>query len=82
MSNTVLEAKVEARTAELKLAKEHAEEASIAAPGRVAGQEPILAAMSHEIRTPLNGVVHDQSAPRYLAHPRATGLRANGSTQW
>ena len=48
--NADLEARVESRTAELNLARMHAEEANRA-------KSSFLATMSHEIRTPMNGVI-------------------------
>lgn len=56
-TNEELEQRVEARTAELKSAKEEAEAAKVAADNANQAKSEFLANMSHELRTPLNGVL-------------------------
>jgi signal transduction histidine kinase/DNA-binding response OmpR family regulator/HPt (histidine-containing phosphotransfer) domain-containing protein len=52
-----IESLVDQRTMELRLAKEDAEQARIAAVDASRAKSEFLANMSHEIRTPLNGVI-------------------------
>ena len=72
-----LEARVEARTAELRQATEHAEAATVA-------KSAFLATMSHEIRTPLNAIIGMSSLlltlrdlPK-LARTHTTTIRKSG----
>jgi signal transduction histidine kinase/CheY-like chemotaxis protein len=55
--NAGLEARVEARTSELRVVNANLEAATRAAEGATVAKSSFLASMSHEIRTPLNGVL-------------------------
>ncbi len=56
-ANQELESRVEARTTELKQAKEEAELAKQLADNANQAKSEFLANMSHELRTPLNGIL-------------------------
>src|SRR5205807_6955911 len=57
VNNRRLVSQVEARTRELREAKELAESARQVAESATRGKSEFLANMSHEIRTPLNGIL-------------------------
>jgi signal transduction histidine kinase/FixJ family two-component response regulator len=56
-ANAGLEARVDARTSELREVNASLESATRAAEGATVAKSSFLASMSHEIRTPLNGVL-------------------------
>ena len=56
-THTLLEKKVEQRTAELVDAKKLAEQSQLTAENANAAKSRFLANMSHELRTPMNGII-------------------------